>query len=213
MAAGCKPWVSPGRWGGMGPALGTPQKEPSVQEGPWGEARRPEPPWGWQHCASPREEKGQALKMRAWKPLETQFPVGWLAADPTALSPSLFPREDNWILVQVCVLLRNNLSKQAHPKQSQEEQPDTARIQNPSALGWFCYEASSSHHMGCTNADPQAAMNFHPRHVLNPGMVLLLQHGANNTTGAFLSPPMSCFEIHAPWGCYLSGRMPLRENW
>lgn len=75
--------------------------------------------------------------MRAWKPLEAQFPVGWLAA----LSPSLFPHEDNWILVQVCVLLRNNLSKQAHPKQSQEEQPDTARIQNPSALGWFHYEA------------------------------------------------------------------------
>lgn len=26
MAAGCKPWVSPGRWGGMGPALGTQQR-------------------------------------------------------------------------------------------------------------------------------------------------------------------------------------------
>lgn len=26
MAASCKPWVSPGQWGGMGPALGTPQR-------------------------------------------------------------------------------------------------------------------------------------------------------------------------------------------
>lgn len=163
MAAGCKPWVSPGRWGGMGPALGTPQKEPSVQEGPWGEARRPEPPWGWQHCASPREEKGQALKMRAWKPLETQFPVGWLAADPTALSPSLFPREDNWILVQVCVLLRNNLSKQAHPKQSQEEQPGTRTDTEPQCLGLVLLRSLQLSPHGLHQRRPTSSNEFSPQ--------------------------------------------------
>lgn len=124
-AASQVPWASPGELGRDGAGPGDHTKEPSVQEGPWGEARRPEPPWGWQHRTTPGEEKGQAPKMRAQKPLEAQSPVGWLAADQTALSPSLFPREDNLILVQVCVLLHNNLSKQAHPEQSQEEQPGT----------------------------------------------------------------------------------------
>lgn len=131
-AASQVPQASPGQWGRMGPALVTTQRS-RVSRRVLGGRHRDQSPPGWKHGAAgrPRELAAPRLSWGREGPgteNESSEAFGgtascWLPPLPSVLSPSLFPREDNLILVQVCLPLRNNLSKQAHPKQSQEEQP------------------------------------------------------------------------------------------